>query len=380
LYYSPDFKPTENGSCYNQDVYYQLNFLKTALRNGAGNDMQEVYPEGFIFINALYGLSWIDVISDLPRENELYQEGIKELSWVIKEVSSQQAKDIFHKELPLEYGAFYKGWVNYLIGKKLLIQKKEDINSEDSKIFKRNCHEISEALKSTNSPYLESYIGQKWPADGIIAVTSLKLYNQIYKSDKYEEQLKDWISNVKLKLDKKTGLIPHSVDAENDAIIEGARGSSQSLILNFIIENTTFSKQQFQSYKDHFLDWRMGMPGIREYPKGNWGRGDIDSGPVLLGIGGAASIVGQRTMAVYNDWGTYKGIRNCIETFGVGITSKKSKKYVFGQLPMADAFIAWSNSIEKSTIKGNDLRNWRLKSQLLSLLLIVFLLYLIKNI
>lgn len=121
------------------------------------------------------------------------------------------------------------------------------------------------------------------------------------------------------------------------------------------------------------------MPGIREYPEGQNGFGDIDSGPVIFGIGGAASIVGQRTMGLYDDWLTYKGLRNCIESFGVGMTSKSKKKYIFGILPMADAFIAWSNSIEKNEIKINEIAYWRLKAQLSSLILLVFFIYLIKK-
>lgn len=140
-----------------------------------------------------------------------------------------------------------------------------------------------------------------------------------------------------------------------------------------------FAVEQFQKYKTHFLDWRWGMPGIREYPKGSTGHGDVDSGPVIFEIGGAASIVGQRTMGAYGDWLHYKGLGNCIEAFGVGNKSNEGKQYLFGQLPMADAFIAWSNSIEKSEITLNQKEYWRLKTQLLSLFVVLMLVWLFKK-
>lgn len=64
LYYNSSFVFKENVS-YNSDVYKQLQFLKVALRNGAGEEMQSVFPEGQIFINALYGLSWSALIEHL---------------------------------------------------------------------------------------------------------------------------------------------------------------------------------------------------------------------------------------------------------------------------------------------------------------------------
>ncbi len=56
LYYHPTFEK-ENNTELNEDVYHQLQFLKAELLNGAGDDMQSIFPEGFIFINSLYGLS-----------------------------------------------------------------------------------------------------------------------------------------------------------------------------------------------------------------------------------------------------------------------------------------------------------------------------------
>jgi hypothetical protein len=88
------------------------------------------------------------------------------------------------------------------------------------------------------------------------------------------------------------------------------------------------------------------MAGIREFPHGKSGSGDIDSGPVIWGIGGAASIVGQRTMALYGEEAIAAELRNSIEAFGFGKSIGSKKNYLLGVLPMADAFIAWSNAVE----------------------------------
>ena len=44
------------------DIILQLNFLKQEIKqNHLGERMQAIFPEGFVFTNALYGLSWCEV-------------------------------------------------------------------------------------------------------------------------------------------------------------------------------------------------------------------------------------------------------------------------------------------------------------------------------
>lgn len=378
LYYSTDFKTTKQG-IYNTDVYAQLQFLKSELHNGAGTDMQRLFPEGFVFINSLYGLSWVDLIEDLDHSSSIFQEGIKEISWAFDEVNSTKGKASFRKYLPLEYGAFYKGWSNFLLGKKLSIQNENERDQSEIDLFFSNCNQISDALKNSETPFLESYKNATWPADGTIAVASLGLHDRIF-GKLFQKDLSNWIVKVKALLDARTRLIPHSVDFESGATLQGTRGSSMSLMLNFLFEiDKAFAQEQFEIYREYFLEKRFGLPGIREYPKGKVGYGDIDSGPVILDIGGAASIVGQRAMGLNGDWIHYVGLRNCIETFGAGNTWGGKKRYVFGQLPMADAFIAWSNSVEKIGDQKKSKSFWRVKFHILSLIIVLIFGYIFKR-
>jgi hypothetical protein len=106
---------------------------------------------------------------------------------------------------------------------------------------------------------------------------------------------------------------------------------------------------------------------LGEYPRGQDGNGDIDSGPVVFGVGAAATIVAQRTMAVNQDDDKYECLRNTIETFGYAHTNNKHKNYICGEMPIADAFIAWSNSVEQNEGQIKSKTNWRLEFQIYSL-------------
>ncbi|TPN89123.1 hypothetical protein [Aquimarina algicola] len=378
MYYAPKFRKSNDDS-YNLDVYHQLIFLKKELRDDAGVRMQKLFPEGFMFINSLYGLAWVNLIQDIDKDSALFNEGINEINWSIQQINSTYAKQIFDKDLPLEYGAFYKGWSNYVLGSKLKILSEPERDSSEINLFKSNCNQIIEVTNHSDSPYIESYRKLTWPADITVAMASVSIHDQIFEPQ-FQKEIKKWVSKVKQNLDPKTNLIPHAVHSITGQTIESARGSSQSLMLNFLIDiDQEFAKKQFEIYKTLFLDSRFGLPGIREYPKGTKNYSDIDSGPVLLGIGGSASIVGQRTMGKFKNWNTYQGLRNSIEGFGSAYTYNSTKMYIFGQLPMADAFIAWSNSLERNQNQVQPESNWRLYFQLLSCIIIIIFGFLIKK-
>ncbi len=205
----------------------------------------------------------------------------------------------------------------------------------------------------------------------IVGMASVAIHEELFPG-LYQEAIAEWLRLVEARTDS-LGLISHASYWPGGEVMKPARGSSQSLILNFLIEiDSSYARDKFEIYKEVFLDYRMGMPGIREYPKGAEGNGDIDSGPVIFDIGGAASIVGQRVMARYGEDEIAMGLRNSIEAFGVGKTKGGKKNYLFGQLAMADAFIAWSNAVEATeSEKLTGTGGWRLKVQFLSAVLLL---------
>ena len=371
LYYQPKF--VRHGPCQlNQDLIDHLAHLKEKLHAGAASDMQQLFPEGFLFLNAVYGLSWAEVAAVLPDTDAVHREAMGELNWVLQELASEEARRPFNPELEPAYGIFYCGWSNYVLGRKLKLLPKSDWDTLEVQLFRQNCEAITEAVKNRNSPFPESYTHSCWPADMVVGMASVAIGEALFPGT-YQTAIREWIIAVKARTDG-LGLLPHSCSPENGAVLESARGSSQSLILNFLLEiDPDFARAQFRIYKAQFLDSRIGLPGIREYPKGITGVEDVDSGPVIWDIGGAASIVGKRTMALYGEQQVATGLRNSIETFGIGKTRDGKKKYLAGGLPVADGFIAWSNSVEACKPKAiaSTGGGWRMKIQLLSLALFV---------
>ncbi len=321
-----------------KDLKAELQGLKHSLDNHADATMQKLYPEGYVFFNALYGLSWCNYLTHFAHGDSTAAH--KEIQRAVDNVNSENGRAVFDRDLPIPYGAFYTGWSTYLLGKKLSVEKPAARATVDIELFKQQCDIVAKGLETKTFP--ASYPGRAWPADAVLCASSLALHDKLFEPT-YQELIQQWVVRVKSHLDS-NGLIPHEVIPATGKIIEEARGSSQSLMLAFLRDvDDEFFHDQFVRYKEHFFDSRLGLIGIREYPVGRYGLGDVDSGPVVLQMGASATIVGLYAISYTGDAATIKLYRE-LEALGMARHVGNEKNYLFGMLPMADAFIAWSHS------------------------------------
>ena len=340
LHHKPNIRIVE-GDTIDCDLVHELRGLKASINNGGDEDMQHLYPEGFVFLNAIYGLAWCNFIKQLDPVSEYFQEGKSEIDRSWRKIDSDQGRSPFDEDLPLAYGSFYTGWSNYLLGRKLGLESENQRDLHQVLYFTEQCIRIDSAL--AKGTYPPTYSGTAWPADVLMCVASLAVHDKLF-TPKYSTTIQEWLQQVKLRLDPQ-GLVPHSARPSDGKLSEIARGSSQSLMLIFLYEiDKDFAREQFAIYRKHFVDTTMGLTGVREYPKKVFGLGDVDSGPLLLGYGAAATIVGMQTLSLYEDVAISMRIKHLVESFGLSYDDGDQKQYLFGLLPIADAFIAWGHS------------------------------------
>lgn len=354
-------------------TYKELIFLQSALNDGADEDMQRFFPEGYVFLNALYGLAWYNYgVSSDRAPDRLEAQAEIDKAW--RRINSPLGRGTFQKELPLEYGAFYRGWNNYLLGKKLTIEKGNS-NPADVEIFRASCDSIAQSLEDYTYPM--SYYGLSWPADVLMCVASLSVHDKLY-TPRYSGPIQHWITNARERLDVH-GLIPHAVIPKTGQADGTARGSSQSLMLIILREvDENFAREQFAIYYQTFVDTVAGLTGVREYPRDATGSGDIDSGPVVLGLGSAATIVGMHTLTIFGNGDAAGQIFQLIDAVGLPSEVSNQRRYLFGRLPMADAFIAWGHSAAMDLEVSPDFLTFHLLSAFVVALLGAFVWILIK--
>lgn len=302
-----------------------LDHLRGQLEAGAGERMQQLFPEGYFFCYCLYGASWVDLAVAQP---DLASRALAEARWALDHLESDQGRQAFAAEQNPPYGVFYVGWSNWLRGGIL----KLDPDGPEKARFETDCQALAEAFAGT--PFLEAYPGQAWPCDSTVAVASLALHDHLYRP-RYQATIGAWLEAV----DQQTidGLLPHQVKPG----VTPPRGTSQVMILRFLHDlDPEVGLVHYRRFRQRYLTTRLGLPGVREYPLGQHGPGDVDSGPLVFGFSFSSTGVGPGPARLYGDRPTERCLGQLIDTFGVAGRGR----YLFGVMPVADALLIWSRT------------------------------------
>ncbi|WP_280436472.1 hypothetical protein [Nocardia carnea] len=320
------------------DVIAQLRFLRTELGAGLGEEMQGMFPEGFFFAHALYGLAW----TDIARDDATYRdEAIGQARWALERLESRSGRDPFDSSLRPAHGVFYVGWSSRLRG---AVIELAGPGAAERAQFTADCAALAAAFEA-DGPFLEAYPGQAWPVDSVVAVAALRLHDRVV-APRFGQAISQWLVSARNRLDPATGLLPHAAAP----VTEGARGSSQALIQRFLPEiDSTWAGEQYATFRSAFVGTPLGLPGVREYPHGRDGAGDVDSGPLILGVSASATVVALGAARMHGDQSLAGALTGLGESLGVPVTLGESKRYAFGVLPIGDAFLAWSFAAPAAT-------------------------------
>lgn len=326
------------------DVVAQLRHLRAALDAGAGDDMQALFPEGYFFTHVLYGLSWVEVGRRAEAEAPLRAEALREARWAWSRLDSLRGRAPFSAQLDPPYGVFYVGWRSWLLGGLLSLHPPERRNPLEAQVFQADCAELAAAFDASETPFLTAYPGQAWPVDSVVAVAALRLHDTLFEP-RFDATIDRWLTLARERLDPQTGLLPHRVNARNGRPVETARGSSQSVIARFLPEiDPLWGRAQYALFREHFVAPFLGVPGVREYPVGLSGSGDVDSGPLVFGFSASATVVTLAAAHVHGDTEIADALIPASEAVGLPLEWAGQKRYALGLLPVGEAFLVWAKT------------------------------------
>ncbi|MFI6080970.1 hypothetical protein ACIBBB_08325 [Streptomyces sp. NPDC051217] len=332
----------------------QLAFIRSALDDGAGDDAQQQFPEGYFFLHALYGLSWVELGMREPA-GEARAEASREARWALGRLDSEAGRAAFSPELTPSYGVFYRGWTNWLRGGTLMLRPDGERDAGQVRRFAEDSAVLGAAFDGAESPYLTAYPGQAWPVDSTVAVASLRLHDTLLPA-RFSGTVERWLDGVRQRLDPRTRLLPHRVSPDTGDPLEVARGTSQSIIQRFLVDiDPAFAREQYTLFRDQYVVSPLGLgPTTREYPEGMDGPADVDSGPLPLGVSLSATVVTLGAAQVRGDATLAEGIANYGELLGVPVSTPWTKRYALGLLPIGDAFVAWSKTARPWVAEPQD--------------------------
>lgn len=320
-----------------------LRALRGSLERGAGHDMQRLFPEGYVFSYALYGLSF----TNLARAHQVdVATARREASWAIQHIHSPAGRAAFDPSLTPAHGVFYAGWS--LLVRAQAAALMQPLPAPERAQLEQTANQLASAfsahLDAGISPFLQAYPQQAWPVDSVVAMAALRWTDRALGTDR-QPLIARWLKRVHALRDPRTGLLAHRCDPQTGAALEGARGTSQSIIQSLwpVIDAATHA-ESYARFRALYLRPRFGVLGVQEFPPGVVGEGDVDTGPLLLGYALSASAVAIGSARANGDVELAHTLEHEANVFGFPYSASGERRYLAGQLPIADAFIAWARS------------------------------------
>ncbi len=202
---------------------------------------------------------------------------------------------------------FYLTHLNIALGIKGLVEKDKDMNILNKSISVELARRISESKKK--NVIRNNRDKNIYPSDNSCLLYSLFLYDKANGSYISQKPANDWISYMKDHGSDEHGL--HFYELSGSAESNIPRGSSLSRTVYYMSYFAPFeARELWENYKEHFLKDYIFLAGLREWPDGYEGHEDITTGPIVSGIGVAATALGLRAAKGVGDEDIYDKLRS----------------------------------------------------------------------
>ena len=209
-----------------------------------------------------------------------------------------------------KYG-YYLEHLNIILGCYKIITSKDTFKSLNKKI---SYHLLELSMRYNNCHAdLLPYVNMKWSADQAAIIYSIWLYDQNYNTSLSSEIINKWTSYMEnYGTDKNTGLYKTEVLGTRK-YSNHPRGCAMAYLLHYMGKfNPNLAKSKWILYKKHMKKSLFGLTGFREYLESYNGRWTPDSGPIIKGVGVAASGLAMNTASTLGDNKTFKDLNKSI--------------------------------------------------------------------
>jgi hypothetical protein len=331
----------------------QLAHLESGLETRADR-MQALFPEGRVFTLALYGLAWVDVGSG-TADDALRTRAVAQARRALALADAPASREPYGPAGGLPLGMFYEAWTGHLRAGILHLAG----GAARDTAFGGTCARLDGAFRS-HGPFVDSYPGDAWPADNAVGAAVLRSCGTLV-DPRYTCTAEAWLRAALARVDPATGLIPHHAGSTLP------RGESAALMVRFVYEiDPAAAAAQYAAYERTFATRFAGLlPAAREFPRGVSREGDVDSGPLILGVSAPASVVGIAAARISGHPAAAADLRASPEVLGVPLQWGGRRTYALGELPVGEAFLAWAtvvrpwNQPPSHLLPGSPFAGWR---------------------
>jgi hypothetical protein len=195
-------------------------------------------------------------------------------------------------------GHAYLGYINLALG----MLRAVDPDMPERALHDRLTVALAERLARAPNGLIETYPGETWPPDVAAVAASIGLHAAVTGTDR-RTLLEHWAERFSRCAISPSGYLVQRVRSGTCRPVDAPRGSGTALASYLIgFADAPLSQRLYDAIRSRGrISW-LGFGGVREYPNGFTGKGDGDSGPIILGASvgatsyaiGAARVHGDR--------------------------------------------------------------------------------------
>jgi hypothetical protein len=211
-------------------------------------------------------------------------------------------------------------------------------NSRYAALNDRMTAAIARRYARSPTRLLETYPGEIYPVDNAAAIASVALHARaLHQPD--PKLVGEWSALTRKKyVDPKSGLLVQSVHSDGSHL-DAPRGSGTALAAYFLsFGDAELSAELHQAVMRELSRDVAGFRAVKEYARGQAGRGDIDSGPLFLGFSVSATGFSLAGCRIHGDEACFASTLATTQLFGAPLTRADESTYVSGG-PLGNAIM-----------------------------------------
>ena len=211
---------------------------------------------------------------------------------------------------------------------------------DEVRLHDRLANHLRDASLADGDWHARSFPGSpKFPADQSVTLLALKLYDELRGTDLAVEPIEGWLTFMQSQeATTSEGLHRSCLDSDYPGS-EVARGCALSWTCAYMAQFApVVASELYQRYVAMRFDSVLGCGGFREWPRGYGGHLDFDTGPIVMGLGVAATGLGLAAARLHRDEGVYASILQSAGTVGVLATPADRRHYRLSPL-LGDAIL-----------------------------------------
>ncbi len=193
-------------------------------------------------------------------------------------------------------------------------------------------------LLASKTGLIETYPREAYPTDVAAVAAAIAVHGRA-TGTRHDAVLALWAKGVReFQIDAKSGLVIQLMDAKTGAAHDAPRGSGTGLAAYFAgFADRSIARLLADGLFRHRSTF-LGFGAIREYADGFHGRGDVDSGPVILGVSVAATGFALAPARAFGRTDELTSIYRTVDLFGLPIGFGDQRRFATGG-PIGNALL-----------------------------------------